>query len=112
MPATFTAGPWRVGPVDDTMVTAADGTEIAAIDGDYSQPETWPVMEANARLIAAAPDMHAALVAAKQELWMLSRHQWTMDDFKNLAVVQQIDAALTKADGKQRDRAALAKAAL
>ncbi len=59
----FTPGPGVVGPVDDTVVThmGADGKryEIAQIDGDYNQPETWPVMEANARLIAAAPDLAA-----------------------------------------------------
>ncbi len=61
-----TPGPWEVGPVDDTVVThvGKDGLryEIAAIDGDYNQPETWPVMEANARLIAAAPDLLEALI--------------------------------------------------
>ena len=59
-----TPGPWRVGPVDDTVVTAADGSEVAAIDGDYNQPELWPVMEANARLIAAAPDLLEAMKAS------------------------------------------------
>jgi hypothetical protein len=43
------------------MVThvGVDGVryEIAAIDGDYNEPETWPVMEANARLIALCPEM-------------------------------------------------------
>lgn len=56
-----TPGPWQVGPVDDTVVThmGKDGVryEVASVDGDYNQPETWPVMEANARLIAAAPDL-------------------------------------------------------
>ncbi len=65
--AQHTPGPWEVGPVDDTVVThvGVDGVryEVAAIDGDYNQPETWPVMEANARLISAAPDMLAALKA-------------------------------------------------
>ena len=57
----WTPGPWRVGPVDDTRVEDADGNEVAQIDGDYNQPETWPLMEANARLIAAAPDLYEAL---------------------------------------------------
>jgi hypothetical protein len=37
----------------------ADGVryEVAQIDGDYNEPDLWPVMEANARLIAAAPDL-------------------------------------------------------
>ncbi len=63
--ACFTPGPWVVGPVDDTVVThlGADGLryEIASIDGDYNQPDQWPTMEANARLIAAAPCLLAAL---------------------------------------------------
>ena len=64
--AKHTPGPWRVGPVDDTRVEDANGNEVAQIDGDYNQPDTWPLMEANARLIAAAPDMLAALKAAKE----------------------------------------------
>jgi hypothetical protein len=56
-----TPGPWRVGPVDDTRVEDANGNEVAQIDGDYNHPDTWPLMEANARLIAAAPDLLAAL---------------------------------------------------
>lgn len=60
-----TPGPWVVGPVDDTVVThlGADGVrrEVAQIDGDYNEPDLWPVMEANARLIAAAPDLLSAL---------------------------------------------------
>lgn len=62
--AEATPGPWRVGPVDDTVVVAADGSEIAAIDGDYNEPDLWPMMEANARLIALA----AALIKAEEAL--------------------------------------------
>lgn len=60
-----TPGPWRVGPVDDTIVTAPDGTTVAEIDGDYNSPDLWPMMEANARLIAAAPDLAQALIASE-----------------------------------------------
>lgn len=59
--AEYTRGPWRLSPTDDTVVIADDGSEIATIDGDYNQPETWPIMEANARLIAAAPEIADAL---------------------------------------------------
>jgi len=45
----------------------------------------------------AASELLAALVAAKQEMWLAARDQWTMADFKNWAIVQQIDAALDKA---------------
>lgn len=54
------------------------------------------------RLIAAAPALYDALVAAKRELWMLNRHSFNLSDFKNFAVVQQIDAALTQAEGRAR----------
>ena len=58
---THTPGPWIVGPVDDCTVTAVDASGerhvVAEIDGDYNEPDLWPTMEANARLIAAAPDL-------------------------------------------------------
>lgn len=93
-----------------TMVTGGNQlVPVAAVptgvDG-YGRDEG----RANARLIAAAPDLLAALIAAKQELWLSARSQWTMRDFKNFAVVQQIDAALEMADGKPRTDAAIEKA--
>lgn len=48
-------------------------------------------------------EQSAALVEAKREMWVGARSQWTLADFKNWAVIQQIDAALTKG------RAALAR---
>lgn len=53
--------------------------------------------EAHANLIKSAPALMAALIEAKREMWMIARDQWTMADFKNWAVIQQIDAALVKA---------------
>ena len=47
--------------MDDTRIVDADGVEVALASGDYDQPDEWPVMEANARLIAAAPDLLAFL---------------------------------------------------
>ncbi|CAB4145893.1 hypothetical protein UFOVP1204_46 [uncultured Caudovirales phage] len=61
MKQAHSKAPWRVHPVDDCMVIDADGREVAAVDGDYNHPDTWPVMEANVRLIAAAPEMLPAL---------------------------------------------------
>ena len=58
-----TPGPWRVGPVDDCRVEDANGNEVAQIDGDYNQPETWPLMEANARFIAWCREGVPALLA-------------------------------------------------
>lgn len=73
-------------------------------EDDDSQSRSIAV--ANADFIVLACNNHKALfdalVAAKQELWLQARHQWTMRDFKNFAVVQQIDRALQNVDGKRR----------
>jgi len=63
-----TPGPWRVGPVDDCRVEDANGNEVAQIDGDYNQPETWPLMEANARFIAWCREGVPALLAQNAAL--------------------------------------------
>jgi hypothetical protein len=63
-----TPGPWKVHLVDDTTVIAADGSEIASVDGDYNEPNAWPVMEANARLIADAPALLAEVIALREEV--------------------------------------------
>ncbi len=62
-----TPGPWCVGPVDDCMVFAPDRSEVADITGDYNEPDLWPIMEANARLIAAAPTLARRLLAVMEE---------------------------------------------
>jgi hypothetical protein len=64
----YTPGPWRVAPTDDTTVICPERTVVAEIDGDYNEPDLWPVMEGNARLIAAAPDLHRHLTAALDEI--------------------------------------------
>lgn len=66
--AKHTQGPWVTSATDDTVVVDATGLEVAAIDGDYNDPDTWPQMEANARLIAAAPEMLEALKATVASL--------------------------------------------
>ena len=63
-----TPGPWRVGPVDDCRVEDANGNEVSQIDGDYNHPDLWPIMEANARFIAAARELVPALAAERDEL--------------------------------------------
>lgn len=70
--AASTPGPWAVCLTDDTVVIGPDRLEVAAIDGDYNRPETWPIMEANAALIALAPDMAAALIEAEKALERLA----------------------------------------
>jgi len=117
-----TPGPWRIANCDVHPTEGDDGRRfLDIIAGPEVRSPYEPMVsgfidcggmsicqvqhgprEANANLIAASPDLYAALVAAKQELWLVARHQWTMSDFQNWAVVQQINAALTKVDGKAR----------
>ena len=104
--AQHTPGPWIVGPVDDTVVThlGADGCryEVAAIDGDYNDPDTWPIMEANARLIAAAPELYEALA----ETWRV------LDAAGLLNLSNGVQLGQTAWYVKARDAEALARAAL
>lgn len=68
MNTSFTPGPWAISP-------ETDGTEIVAFDANpwsirqfIARPERGNNWIANARLIAAAPDIYAALVAALMSL--------------------------------------------
>lgn len=63
-------------------------------------PEPSPTQGHRGRAQPLTPlelEMMSALIAAKMAMWIDARHQWTMADFKNWAVIQQIDAALDKA---------------
>lgn len=101
--AQHTPGPWRVGPVDDTRVEDANGNEVAQIDGDYNQPETWPLMEANARLIAAAPDLLHSLKEIS-DMFMarpdMVRAMQPLRGFAENAVFDRAAAAIAKAEGR------------
>ena len=98
-----TPGPWVVGPVDDCTVTAVDSrgnrTIVAEIDGDYNEPDLWPIMEANARLISAAPDLLEALKWAAGRLTYTRRIKGQNDEFCD--GVDMMNAAIAKAEGKQ-----------
>jgi len=55
--AKHTPGPWITSLADDTTIIGASGETVAKVSGDYNDDVMWPTMEANARLIAAAPEM-------------------------------------------------------
>ena len=57
-----TPGPWAVSPTDDTTVICPARSVVANIDGDYNEPDLWPIMEANASLIALAPSLAARVI--------------------------------------------------
>ena len=99
-----TPGPWVVGPIDDTAVThlGKDGIryEVAAVDGDYNDPDEWPIMEANARLIAAAPDLLAVVKAMVVEYcdYTIINNLGNPETQHNIKLAR---AAIAKAEGAQ-----------
>ena len=118
----FARGPWKVSPTDDTTVITHDGNMVAEIDGDYNEPDLWPIMEANARLIAAAPDMHEAITALSERCRVLeealSGLEWACDQLAStrthevyLAMIDsgQADALLSLDARRQAARAVLAQ---
>ena len=40
----FARGPWKVILTDDTTVITHDGNMVAEIDGDYNEPDLWPIL--------------------------------------------------------------------
>jgi hypothetical protein len=95
----WTPGPWKAhlnfrGENGSPDVWQIDDEHDAVCTTQFCYAQNT---EANARLIAAAPDLYEALREAKRALWIGARDQWNLSDFKNWAVVQQIDGALDKA---------------
>lgn len=109
MSAQHTPGPWVVNTagtgdskgrivIDEIYVYAPDsGADDVAVAADIVNPLTGQPSEANARLIAAAPDLIASLQEARQKL------AWFVESYpQDLAVpesefFQAIDAAIAKA---------------
>ena len=98
--AKFTPGPWESSTAfrtnDGSFAVTAPDSHIAFVTfhGKAKRGQAWctgdPEGQANANLIAAAPEMYEALKIAQSNLQFLPP-----DD-----VVAQINAALAKADGK------------
>lgn len=92
MDAKFTKGPWRVDPDKngyyDVIPESGNGMAVVGCEGIDN--------EANARLIAAAPELLEALVKARQELANLPSsygYQFTH--------IADMDSAIAKATGGQ-----------
>ena len=104
--AKHTPGPWSVRPypIDDwgwirdakgnlvAMARAGQFLDEAALD-IHRKNETDPY-EGNARLIAAAPELLAALMAAKDFIG---------NGYQPKELVEQMSAAITNATGGQAD---------
>lgn len=93
MSAGFTPGPWRIDP-DATFIgdhyVGTDQADIALM-ADWSidlEPEQW----ANARLIAAAPDLYDAL--------RLVLDTYGYDSSTDSSIWQTVTSAIAKAEGE------------
>ena len=93
-----TAGKWKLSPTDDTCIIDAERNVVAEISGDYNSPDTWPLMEANARFIVTACNAHDELVAALRTL----EPALIRDMGAGYAGVALIQAALAKLDSAQQ----------
>jgi hypothetical protein len=92
----FTPGPWTFNDpwAGFSSITDADGKLIFGIArGDPDETQPVPVCEANARLIAAAPELYEALNALLTYVAGFDR--------EGLPVFEQSAAALAKARGEQ-----------
>ncbi len=72
--AEATPGPWHTHMVDDTSIIGPDGTDVATTcdSSNVERSDAYNVeyerMEADARLIALAPSLAAALLVAEKAL--------------------------------------------
>jgi len=106
--SAHTPGPWRVGMNNGSnanIVTAGDDVGVATIGGIYmhrriDEVEHEPACQAglaNARLIAAAPDLLEALVALRAEVQsMAARVGWA-----GMGAREKANRAIAKAEGSE-----------
>lgn len=97
-----TPGPWEVaipGEVDEHYAVLDGFGHTASV---YGHPEETSAALANARLIAAAPDLLAALRAVNAELIELYERAYPDDETDNdtTAAIDMAIAAIAKAEGK------------
>lgn len=99
MSAKFTPGPWKVGRANQHLVMVADGRSVGleicrakAFVSEYREQSL-----ANARLIAAAPEMYEALKLAEITTNELCAGQHPENACWE--ILHAIRAALAKAEG-------------
>lgn len=90
---SHTPGPWNCQPISDRVLNHHGGFVIQAQGGKqrfiYPVPEAE--IEANARLIAAAPELLEACLEARG---------WFKNDGAAAKVRAKLDASIAKAEGK------------
>lgn len=97
MTQTHTPGPWIVARGDSVYARRGDGPLAPIADCNASRTVTAANRAANAVLIAAAPDLLAAL-RAFNAWYMATDLPWNFDISQT--VLDGIDAAIAKAEGR------------
>ncbi len=109
--AKFTKGPWQARPQADGYIIAREGVTVVghSIAGvRQSRAVNEAQCEANAHLIASAPDYDAFAADAQWEVILGALDSWTADGGSELVALGVIGTGLLKLDALRR--AALAKA--
>ncbi len=88
MKNTHTPGPWEIGQDGLGISVDADGVPVCMCDGPVEDNE------ANARLIAAAPD----LLVAGQHILQVA---WNGTYAEQESALQSLRAAIAKAEGRE-----------
>jgi len=90
-----TPGPWSTHPMASCGVWAVNGIHVAATGGDMADDADPDEQEANAKLIAAAPDLYVALQQILNEY--VNVREWNNWDVDGDEAVIAARAALAKA---------------
>lgn len=103
--SAHTPGPWIVQQTKYRIPDViAMGTKICGIDMSTDVPDHHEAMLANAALIAAAPDMLAALRLARQSAWLNAEAARVVGERatygEQWSIVKQCDAAIAKAEAR------------
>lgn len=98
----YTPGPWAISRNTSMSVVGKNDRPVCSTGGYQDNRVDSSVLlaenEANARLIAAAPDLYEALKEADAELETLACAMGLTSEL--VAVCERVKAALAKAEGK------------
>ena len=111
-PWLASSAPWPKGPGASIEIHSKDGDWIGSIHGDHAIVDGAPVRgfpsndsgESNARLIAAAPDLLAALEGIADHLYWIEDEGPPGMGWKSKEVstaVEAVEAAIARARGVQ-----------
>lgn len=96
--AQHTPGPWTIHPKSASKVADSNGETVAACGRiGVTNAEVYSRVLADARLIAAAPDLLAACIALKEDLGHISLNAFNEIDEK---AKDMLLAAIAKACGE------------